>query len=165
METLWCTNYCWLVAKPALMETLWCTYCYMSTKYTSQWLVTQPTLMETLHDVLTAGSDRPPQQSAKQTSGSGLSIANARLPSLDLNFEPGDSRFCSHYRYAPTIFTPHQYHTLKFALRLLFMSQCMNQITNLGRAVRTATQHIVLNSVCIYWMTTNFIGCLHHTKI
>jgi hypothetical protein len=45
---------------------------------------------------LTAGSEYPPQDNAKHTSGSALLIANARLPSLDLNFNDGKSSVCSH---------------------------------------------------------------------
>jgi hypothetical protein len=51
----------------------------------------------TEQNIHTAGSDWPPQQSAKQTSGSGFEIAYDRLSSLPFSFDPGKSRLWNHF--------------------------------------------------------------------
>lgn len=49
--------------------------------------------------IITTGSEYPPQQSAKQTAGSGLCKAYARRSSPTLNFVVGFKSACSHFKH------------------------------------------------------------------
>jgi hypothetical protein len=49
--------------------------------------------------IITTGSEYPPQQSAKQTAGSGLCKAYARRSSPTLNFVAGFKSACSHFKH------------------------------------------------------------------